>query len=295
MKVIREFSVVLVTILIVSCATNPQQTAVDRLSDNRKQMNDARGQVDRTMYSLDSLMRAPAAEIKNAQTQYAGNVKALRKTADQLEANAKEMRERKIDYLTEWERTQLNVESPELKRAGEQRRQQVTQSLSGLEPAIQNANQGLGQLLADLEDIERVTGNDPTPAGLAAVKKSGIVQAAQKHAGSANYRLDLAASQFDRTMAALSPQPGTQPVGTAAAPAAAGAAGAAGSAAAAMPAFSQADRNKSGAIEQDEASGIAGLDFQAADRDKDGKLSQSEYEAVKKARESGGGSNQSTR
>lgn len=285
MKHARQFGLMFLTLAIIGCATTPQQTAVDRLSHNREQMNDARSQIERTMYSLDNLLRAPPAEIRNAQTQYASNVQTLRKTSAQLEKNAQQMRERKIDYLTEWERAQLNVESAELKRAGEQRRQQVTQNLSKLEPALQNANQSVDTLLPDLEDIERVTRNDPTPAGIAAVKKSGIMKNAQKHATNANYRLDLAAEQFDRALAALSPQSGTQPMGTAAAPAATGAAG---SSAAAMPSFSEADRNKSGAIEQDEAGRIPGLDFPAADQNKDGRLSQSEYEAAKKARQTGG-------
>ncbi|MFL6622845.1 MAG: hypothetical protein ACJ8J7_12050 [Sulfurifustaceae bacterium] len=44
--------------------------------------------------------------------------------------------------------------------------------------------------------------------------------------------------------------------------------------------FGEADKNRSGFIEQDEASGIQGLDFTTADADKDGKLSRSEFEAA---------------
>jgi len=50
-----------------------------------------------------------------------------------------------------------------------------------------------------------------------------------------------------------------------------------------MPSFSQADKDKSGSVEQSEAAGIAGLDFATADKDKDGKLSRSEFEAATKA------------
>lgn len=46
-------------------------------------------------------------------------------------------------------------------------------------------------------------------------------------------------------------------------PGAAGAGGEAG-----MPSFSQADKDKSGAVEQSEAAGIPGLDFATADKDK---------------------------
>lgn len=58
--------------------------------------------------------------------------------------------------------------------------------------------------------------------------------------------------------------------------------GAAGGGAGEMPSFTQADKDKSGSVEQGEASGIAGLDFSKADKDKDGKLSRSEYEGAMK-------------
>lgn len=56
-----------------------------------------------------------------------------------------------------------------------------------------------------------------------------------------------------------------------------------GAGAAGMPSFTQADKDKSGSVEQSEAAGIAGLDFTTADKDKDGKLSRSEFEAATKA------------
>lgn len=297
MKRIAQRTAVLLTFVLFGCATTPQKSAMDDLSSNRQQMDRVRGQIDRTMYSLENLARAPAAEIKDAQNQYAANVKSLRKMSDELDDGAKTLRQRRIDYLTEWERAQQNVESPELKRASEQRRKEVVQSLTNLESSLISANRGVAPLVSDLEDIERVTANDPTPGGVSAVKKSTIVQAAQKHAATANRRLDVAASQFDRALASLSPQPGTRPASTAAAPSPPGAAGTTGAVGAAgstgtaaMPPFSQADRNKSGAIERDEASQISGLDFKSADRNNDGKLSESEYEAVKKAAAAGGAS-----
>lgn len=282
MQRITTFGVVPLMFVLFGCATTPQKSAMDDLSNNRQQMDQVRGQIDRTLYSLENVTRAPAAEIKEAQSQYAANVKSLRKMSDDLDEGAKAMRQRRIDYLTEWERAQLNVQSPELKRASEQRRREVVQSLTNLESSLISANQGVAPLVAKLEDVERVTGNDPTPAGIAAVKKSGIIQAARKDAATANYRLDVAASRFDRTLASLSPQPGTRPLSTAGTTGAVGAAGSTAGAAP-MPSFSQADRNKSGAIEPDEATAIAGLDFKSADTNKDGKLNESEYEAARKA------------
>jgi hypothetical protein len=285
MKRVAELTAVLFPLVLFGCATTPQKGTMEHLSDNRQQMSQMRGQIDRTMYSLDSLMRSPPAEIRDAQARYASNVTSLRKMSDKLDADAKELRERKVDYLTEWERAQLNVESPALKRATEQRQKDVVQSINTLEASLNSANQGITPLVRELEDIAGVTGNDPTAPGIAAVRRSGIVQSAQKHAATANQRLDLAASRFDRALAALSPQPGTRPVTTATSPVSSkGAVAASGAGAATLPVFSQADRNASGAIEQEEAGQIQGLDLRSADRDKDGKLSESEYEAARKER-----------
>ena len=289
MQRIAGIGAVIVTLALFGCATTSQKGTMDHLTKDRQQMDEVRGQIDRTMYSLDSLLRAPPAEIRAAQNGYASNVNTLHKNAQQLDQAAQDLRARKINYLTEWERAQLSIQSPELKRAGDQRRKQVVQSLNNLETAMNNVNDGLGPLLASLDDVQHVTDNDPTPAGISAVKNSGIVKVAQKRAANANSRLDVAASRFDRTLASLMPQAGTQPVQAAKAPAASKSA----AATAALPTFSRADRNASSAIEQDEASQLPGLDFQAADRDRDGKLSESEYEAASKSRSTIGGSDAS--
>jgi len=46
------------------------------------------------------------------------------------------------------------------------------------------------------------------------------------------------------------------------------------------PSFDQVDKNKDGAIEQNEAKAVKGLDFNAADVNHDGKISQDEYKAA---------------
>jgi hypothetical protein len=47
-----------------------------------------------------------------------------------------------------------------------------------------------------------------------------------------------------------------------------------------MPAFEDLDTNSDGAISQEEAAAVEGLDFAAADTDQSGSLSREEYEAA---------------
>lgn len=54
--------------------------------------------------------------------------------------------------------------------------------------------------------------------------------------------------------------------------------------------FSQADKDRNGAVDSSEAASITGLDFTTADTDQNGRLSRSEFEAaVKKSGSSGSG------
>lgn len=283
-RIVAVVAMVLSTLLF-GCASAPQSTAMDGLADNRQQMDQLRGQIDRTVYLLDSLVRAPAPEIKESYTRYAAAVASLRQMANRLDADATATHQRQIDYLTEWERAQLSVENDALKRATEQRQQEVIRNLASLESSLRSANQSVAPLVTELEDVERVVRNDPTLGGINSVKKSGIVQNAQRQASTANYRLDLAASRFDSALAALSPQPGVRPVAATAmtTPPVAGAS-AGGDSVAALPSFKQADRNANSVIEPDEAQQIPGLNFLSADVDKDGTLNDSEYEAARKAR-----------
>ncbi|HKQ31075.1 MAG TPA: hypothetical protein VJS66_07310 [Burkholderiales bacterium] len=207
MKRITGWSTVFfLALVLIGCAT-PQKNAMKNFSDNRNSLDEVRGQIDRTLYSADNLMRAPATEIVNAQTEYSTNVKSLRKLSDQLEKDAKDARDQRIEYLTEWERARLNVTHSELKRTSDQRRDEVSKILSDLETSLRLASESVAPLVVDLEDIDRLAGNDPTPAGIAAVRQSGVMQTAQQRALTANNRLDVAASQFNRALAALSPQP----------------------------------------------------------------------------------------
>lgn len=52
--------------------------------------------------------------------------------------------------------------------------------------------------------------------------------------------------------------------------------------AAGWPTFSAVDKDGNGLIDQNEASGVAGLNFISADGDSDGRLNRTEYEAAKR-------------
>lgn len=255
-----------------------QQAAVQSFETTQKQMADLRAQIDRTMHSLDALMGAPPAEIRTALGPFESNVDQLSAMANRLSQSAQNMREQRINYMTAWERNRLNVEDPKLRQVADRRHQEVGQQLLRIEQSFQRTDQTIDPLVQHLQDIRRVVASDPTPANIAAVQRSGVVQSAKQEAARLNNRLTVAINDFDRVLGRLSPEPGVPATKAAGRPAPAGAA------TAAAPSFTQADRDASGAIEQGEAAGIPGLDFSSADRDGDGRLSQSEYEAAMKQR-----------
>lgn len=267
---------------LYGCATfqrgDEQQTAVQSFENTQKEMTGLRAQVDRTMHSLDSLMAAPPGEVRTAYESYASNVNELNAMADRLSQSANNMREQRINYMTEWQRTRLNVEDPKLRQVADRRNEEVSKQLASIESTFQKTDKEIKPLVSDLQDIRRVVGSDPTPANIAAVQRSGVVRSAKQEASKLNSSLTVAINQFDQVLGRLSPEPGVPPTKAAKRPAPAGAA----AATAAIPSFTQADRNASGAIEQGEAANIPGLDFSSADTDSDGRLSQSEYEAAVK-------------
>lgn len=263
---------------LYGCATfqrgDEQQTAVQSFEATQKEMTNLRAQVDRTMHSLDSLMTAPPGEVRTAFGSYASHVNELSAMADRLSQSANNMREQRINYMTEWQRTRLNVEDPKLRQVADRRNEEVSRQLAGIESTFQKTDREIKPLVSHLQDIRRVVGSDPTPANIAAVQQSGVVRSARQEATKLNSSLTVAINQFDQVLGRLSPEPGVPATKAARRPAPAGAA------TAAIPSFTQADRDASGAIEQGEAANIRGLDFSSADTDGDGRLSQSEYEAA---------------
>lgn len=200
----------LVALTVVGCASGPvqrQERTVETVADTRKEMVDVRSQIDRTLTSLNALVNASPSDLRKAYDRYARDVDAMRKEAAAMEKHASAMEKHTGDYLASWQRSQSQIQNPELRDVTGQRREVLTNSFQRIQGAFREARRDVTPFLTRLEDIRRALGNDLTAVGVAAIAQTDAVSSANAHGAAVATSLDVAINEFDQLVGSLAASP----------------------------------------------------------------------------------------
>lgn len=207
----KQFSTsLLLAAALVGCATTAverQEQTVSSVASTRKEMLDIRGQIDRTLASLNALVNASPNDLRKAYQQYAKNVEAMQKEAAAMDRHARAMEKQTGDYLAGWQRAQSEIQNPELRDVTGQRRELITHSFQRLQSAFREARREVTPFLTRLEDIRRAVANDLTVVGVSAVAQTDAVASANAHGASVAASLDVAVGEFDQLAGSLAASP----------------------------------------------------------------------------------------
>lgn len=210
MERLKIFSVWVLAMAITGCATSAmerQERSVDSVAETRTEMVDLREQIERTMASLNALMAASPDELRKAYQRYAKDVNATRSQAADVQKYASAMERQSGNYLAGWQRTQSEIENPELRELTAQRRELAANSFNRIRVAFREANRELGPFLARLEDISRTIGNDLTPVGVASVAQTDAVASVNALGSSVGTALEVAIAEFDQLVGTMAASP----------------------------------------------------------------------------------------
>ena len=200
----------LVGLTVVGCASTGvkrQEQTVASVADTRKEMVDIRGQIDRTLTSLNALVNAAPADLRKTYDRYARDVDAMRKEATALDKHANNMERQTGDYLAGWQRAQSEIQNPELRDISGQRRELMTSSFQRIQDAFREARREVTPFLTRLEDIRSAAGNDLTAVGVAAIAQTDAVASANAHGASVASSLDIAIGEFDQLTGSFAASP----------------------------------------------------------------------------------------
>lgn len=200
----------LMAMAITGCATSAmerQERSVDSVAETRTEMADLHEQIERTMASLNALMAASPDELRKAYQRYAKDVNTTRSQAADVQKYASAMEQQSGNYLAGWQRTQSEIENPELRELTAQRRELAANSFNRIRVAFREANRELGPLLARLEDIRRTIGNDLTPVGVASVAQTDALASANALGSSVGTALEVAIAEFDQLVGTMAASP----------------------------------------------------------------------------------------
>lgn len=194
--------------LLAGCATSPverQQSVTDSLTDVKNDMTAARTQLNSTIASLNSLVQADPNHLVDAYQQYASDVSALNRRAEDIRESRGEMREHRDDWLAEWSESFENVQNRELKQVSEERRGQIASRFNDIATSLDQANDSLRPLLHNLDDVRQVVGNDLTERGVSAVAGTSVVNNAYSRGTEINNILNDAIDNVEGLISVLEP------------------------------------------------------------------------------------------
>ena len=199
-----------VAMAISGCATSAmerQERSVDSVAETRTEMAEMHDQIERTVGSLYALMSASPGDLRETYQRYVKDVNAMRSQAAKMQKHSEAMERQSGSYLAGWQRTQSEIENPELRELTAQRRELMANSFNRIRVAFREADRELGPFLARLEDIRRAIGNDLTPVGVASVAQTDAVTSVNALGSSVGAALEVAIAEFDQLVGTMAASP----------------------------------------------------------------------------------------
>ncbi len=191
----------------VACASSgPSRSAkaVGTMEETHAGLTEVRIQVDKTLASLRDVMSAGPDQLRPSFTKYSKNVDRLKADAAQTKKRFRDMREKRNDYLLAWEKEQGGVRDAELRQLGQTRRTEVKANLDRAVEALNVASETFDPLLSDLGDVQKVLGNDLTPAGQSLVANTAVVQGSNEKGNRVEESIDIALASLANVASQLS-------------------------------------------------------------------------------------------
>lgn len=162
------------------------------MTDIHDELTKVRQQIDRTLGSLDSVMRAEPDQLRSSFDRYSKDVSALQSDAEKTKKRVRQMKEKKDDYVAAWEKETGQVRNEELREMSDQRTSRVRESLFRMVESLDVAAREFDPFLSNLVDVKKVLGNDLTPTGQALVSSSAVAQNANEHGARVAQSIDAA-------------------------------------------------------------------------------------------------------
>src|ERR1051325_1446007 len=185
---------IVIAVWVAGCASTPverKDATSNSLVELRDSMMATRGQIEKTLASLNGLTRASPNQLRDAFQQYATDADKIAQQAETVDKESQRMRQRSDEWLAGWQKSQADVNNPELKALSEKRRAQALERFQNIDGSFAAARQAFAPFIANLQDVKKVVGNDLTPNGVAAVSGTEVVRNANQSGAAAARALDI--------------------------------------------------------------------------------------------------------
>jgi hypothetical protein len=197
--------IIVVAIWFAGCASTPVERKEESVVELRDSMMAIRGQIDKTLASLNGLTSAPPDRLRAAYEQYANDTDKIAQQAVTVDKESRQMRRRSVEWLAGWQKSQAGVQDPELKALSERRHAQALERIQNIERTLAEAHEAFTPFVANLQDVKQVVGNDLTPNSVAAVSGTAVVQNANQSGADAARALGATIDDLEVLAQTLAP------------------------------------------------------------------------------------------
>jgi hypothetical protein len=192
--------------LIACASTGPSRSAkaVETMDEAHAGLAKVRAQINQTLTSLGDVMNASPERLRPSFKKYSKDVDRLRADAVQTKKRFQSMKSKKDDYIAVWGKEQGNVSDPELRKLGDARRSEVRENLDRMIESLTVAVETFDPFLSNLGDIQKVLGNDLTPAGQSVVSITKVAQGANEKGARVAQSIDAALEALSKVAGQIS-------------------------------------------------------------------------------------------
>lgn len=197
--------IVVVAVSVAGCASTPVERKEASLVDLHDSMVAIRGQIDKTLASLNGLTSASPDRLPATYQQFAKDTDKIAEQAATVDEESRQLQTRSAEWLAGWRKSQAEVQDPELKALSERRHAQALERIQNIDRSLAEAREAFAPFVANLQDVKQVVGNDLTPNGVAAVSGTAVVQNANQAGGTAARALDATIADLEVLTQTLTP------------------------------------------------------------------------------------------
>jgi len=202
--------IVIAALSVGACSLlNPNQT--DRKQATEDKARNVSGdvwatqnQIDATMVSLNNLMSADGAQLKQAYDHYSTDVDNLKKQTAVVAADGAFLKKQSDTYLTDWVKQSNDINDNELRASSEQDRKQVRNNFRTAEDAYERAQSAMAKLMGNFEDVRTALRNDLTTRSVQGIAQTDVVKRAEQNANETKSALKEVQTQSVALAQALS-------------------------------------------------------------------------------------------
>ena len=204
-SILMTANLALALLLATGCASGNYKKGGDAaagLTESANRIELAKGKIDATLESLNSLINSPQVDLVPQFKKFSTAVNDLESSAKSVSDKVASMRGAGNEYFKAWDEQLATIQNEDIKSRSAARKTEVQQRFTNIKRTYVETGDAFKPFMATLKDIQTALSTDLTPAGVAAIK--GAAEKATKDAVPVKASVDKLAAEFKELGVAMS-------------------------------------------------------------------------------------------